>query len=146
MNNVEKGLKKISQTDGDYTVVENAYNDKVEGIVRRINGVSKVGEREKLHMIFWYLVNNCKIELGEKNRQNPILRDAVYYPYKGKEVSVTEKYAPIFVGKGVCKGFSEAFQDIAKRCGIETEMIVGMHLGERTCLDSISRWRNFETY
>lgn len=112
-------------------LMEDEYNKVLKPLLEFFN--QKIySDIEKLQYIYTYLVNKCEIDLGEPDvRTNPISRFEKKYLYQGNDLACNiNKYGPVLIGKGVCKGFSEAFKDIAQKCGVEVEIIEGTHHGE----------------
>ena len=103
--------------------LEEEYESKISELVNKINN-SNLSQKNKLKIIYDYLVNSCEIYetfYMDGINQFPASLDA--------GITTASKYGPIIKKKGVCKGFSLAFQDIAQRCRIKTEIIEGVHNG-----------------
>ncbi len=115
------GFIKIN--DHIYVKNEETYEAIISELVNKINN-SNLSQKNKLKIIYDYFVNNCEIyetfDMDGRN-QFPAILDT--------GITTVNKYGPIIKKKGVCKGFSLAFQDIAQRCGIKTEIIEGVHKG-----------------
>ena len=117
-----EGFKKT----GDGSIIdelEEKYEFIIYELVNKINE-SDLSQKDKLRIIYEYLVNNCEIyetfHMDGINQYSEILGDGI---------NTANKYGPIIAKKGICKGFSLAFQDIAEKCGIKTEIIEGVHKG-----------------
>lgn len=140
-------FKKIKEAESVYQdYFESEYNTKISELIDEINNLEYNLEwpedkkdyylwRTKLAKIFQYFTSNCEIDYDyqePENRAPNKLSYSISYEYNGipKEHSLAQsvtKYGPILCGKGVCKGFSMAFIDIAAKIGIRCELVEGVH-------------------
>ena len=116
-----QGFKTTSR--GTLENLDKECESRVEDLVNKINN-SGLSQKNKLKIIYDYLVNNCEI-LESFNMVGINQIPEEFAP----GVTTANKYGPILYNKGVCAGFSRAFKDLAKRCGIKTVMIEGKHNG-----------------
>lgn len=130
--------------------LEEKYLEQINPIVLQINS-SQMSFVEKMQFIYRYLVNKCSIkENFEKGQvfQTP----HIIYDSNGKHgVTTTTKFCPVIYNVGVCKGFVEAYIDIASRVGIHLEEIDGLHYkknghGWIASIDSNGEVRHTDVY
>ena len=113
---------------------ENAYKRKYEEIVNQI--VAQINSRcktdkQKLRMLFDFLTSDdMKFEMrGTANMASGQLGTPCFQyefpPYKRWGIDSGSKYAVILNHAGVCKSYSEAFEDICKRLDIPCMTVTG---------------------
>ena len=95
-----------------------------------------MAKRDKLKRIYEFLVDNCDIDdlyLSPEYRDGDLTKPIPYsYGIISRDsyaIHAGNKYGPVLCGKGVCRGFSLAFQDIASKCNLSTRIIEGDHKG-----------------
>ncbi len=125
----EKLLEQIAQE------VESDYIQVITPFINEIKS-KNLSEREIIKEVYDYLVNNFQIDYDYMNYISHSGYAAILkYQYKNYPrtsiVSSTTKYGIILHGKGVCKGFLSAFNDICERLGVITESVSGIHIGIR---------------
>lgn len=104
------------------------YDARVNVIIDTIKK-STISTEKRLDLLYSYFVNQLEIDdsylsgITSSGTAEPI-----YYKFKDYDIkfaSSTNKYGPIIFGKGVCKGFSEAFKDICDKMGIKCDVVIG---------------------
>ena len=107
--------------------VDDAYNEKAEQIISRINNVASTNI-EKLWMLFDYLTSENMVYNLKGTTQDG--RSALDYgysfaPHKLWKIEQRTKYPALLNNSGVCKTYSLAFEDLANRLGIPCRVVYG---------------------
>jgi transglutaminase/protease-like cytokinesis protein 3 len=102
--------------------LENEYQQRIKEIANNINPHSGfIPKRELCKRAFEWFNKNVEFDRNVKwvngTWQN------VKYNYKGLPIWSGDKYAPIFLNKGVCQSFSRAFADICEQLGIQCRVV-----------------------
>lgn len=118
---------KNKGTNIEYIKLQEEYDLKIREIVNNIkNSKPFITKLEQLKLAFEWFKRNVVYDnaIFEQPRTKTGNYSAnIYYPYKNSEISITDKLAPILVGKGVCKSFSLAFKDICDLLNITCKVI-----------------------
>ena len=114
-----------------YQEFENKYKKKYEDIVNQI--ISQInqrctGNKQKLKMLFDYLTSDdMKYDLRQTTAdgRRAIVFTYRFPPYITWGIESGSKYAVILNHSGVCRSYSEAFEDICSRMNIPCELVLG---------------------
>ena len=108
--------------------LDELYETRVSAIVDTIKK-STISTEKRLDLLYSYFVNQLDIDDSYLSEITPSgYAETIYYKFKDYDIkyaSSTNKYGPIIFGKGVCKGFSEAFKDICDKMGIKCDVVLG---------------------
>lgn len=113
----EKEWKKFNEQ------LEEEYNRKLEILVNSIP--ENLSKEEKLKTAYLWLVNNIKYEHALNFNVDGSVSTPLIEIYNKWGIRVSDKYAPLLLGKTICSGIAPVVDDICIKLGIESQLIYG---------------------
>lgn len=113
----EKEWKKFNEQ------LEEEYNKKLDTLVNSIP--YNLSKEEKLKTAYLWLVNNIEYVHGLDFNVDGTVSTPLIEIYNKWGIRVSDKYAPLLLGKTICAGIAPVVNDICIKLGIESQLIYG---------------------
>ena len=128
-NGVEITKEEYERIFSEYKrELDELYNSRVDKIINKIKERT-ISKEKRIVLLYNIFINLFEIDDSYLSGIMPSgSAETIYYKFKDYDIkyaSSTNKYGPLIFGKGVCKGFSEAFKDICDKMQIKCDLVVG---------------------